>query len=77
MDVKNIFLHGDLKEEVYMKLPLGHPQSHKYIYGLKQSPRAWYAKLSYLLERSGFTRRNDDSSMFICSGTASGANICQ
>jgi hypothetical protein len=52
MDVKNVFLHGNLEEEVYMKLPLGHPQGsdpnsvcrlHKSIYGLKQSPRAWYA----------------------------------
>ena len=73
MDVKNAFLHGDLEEEVYMKLPPGHPQSHdpdmvcrlhKSIYGLKQSPRAWYAKLSSVLEAFGFQMSNADSSLF-------------
>ena len=74
MDVKNAFLHGKLEEEVYMKLPPGHPQSsdstlacrlHKSIYGLKQSPRAWHAQLSAVLEDFGFTRSNADSSLFV------------
>jgi len=74
MDVKNAFLHGDLQEEVYMKLPPGHPQSndpqlvcklHKSIYGLKQSPRAWYVKLSTVLTELGFTRSNADHSLFV------------
>jgi len=52
MDVKNAFLHGNLKEEVYMKLPPDHPQGsdpnlvcwlHKSICGLKQCPLAWHA----------------------------------
>ena len=64
MDVKNAFLHGDLEEEVYMKLPPGHPQSHdpdmvcrlhKSIYGLKQSVLAWYAKRSSVFEAFGFS----------------------
>ncbi|GJT38390.1 copia protein [Tanacetum coccineum] len=50
MDVKTAFLHGTLKEEVYMCQPKGfidadHP-SHVYklkraLYGLKKAPRAW------------------------------------
>lgn len=77
MDVKNAFLHGDLEEDVFMKIPQGHPQEHepgmvcklhKAIYGLKQSPRAWYAKLSAVLCNSGFKCSDADSSMFIRTG---------
>lgn len=48
MDVKNVFLHGDIKKEVYMTLPpglLSNSSSDFYklkrsLYGLKQAPRA-------------------------------------
>jgi hypothetical protein len=48
MDVKNVFLHGDLQEEVYMEQPPGYvDQTHlnlvcrlkKAFYGLKETPR--------------------------------------
>jgi len=74
MDVKNAFLHGDLEEVVFMKLPPGHPQSrdskmvcqlHKSIYGLKQSSRAWHAKLSTALETLGFSKSSADSSLYV------------
>ena len=59
MDVKTAFLHGSIKEEVYVEQPLGFEvqdrDSHvsrlkKALYGLKQAPRAWYERIdSYLL----------------------------
>jgi hypothetical protein len=62
-----------------MQLPPGHPQEgdptlvcrlHKSLYGLKQSPRAWYFKLSSVLEKYGFKRSSADSSMFVRSGSS-------
>ena len=60
MDVKNVFLDGDLSEEVYMQPPLGlSVESNKVchlrraLYGLKQAPRAWFAKFSSTISRLG------------------------
>jgi len=38
---------------------------YKSIYGLKQSPCAWYAKLSTVFTKLGFTRSNADHSLFV------------
>jgi len=74
MDVINAFLHGDLEEEVFMKLPPRHPQGgdsrmvchlYKSIYGLKQSPHARHAKLSIALEALGFKKSSTDSSLYV------------
>nr|GEY29697.1 uncharacterized mitochondrial protein AtMg00810-like [Tanacetum cinerariifolium] len=63
MDVKTAFLHGSLKEDVYVCQPEGfidadHP-SHVYkikkaLYGLKQAPRAWYIQLFSDIMKSRF-----------------------
>ncbi|KAL1205729.1 Retrovirus-related Pol polyprotein from transposon RE2 [Cardamine amara subsp. amara] len=73
MDVKNAFLQGELEEEVYMKPPPGLERSiphgkvlklRKAIYGLKQSPTAWYHKLSFTLTAKGFRRSEADHTLF-------------
>ncbi|RVW83549.1 Retrovirus-related Pol polyprotein from transposon RE2 [Vitis vinifera] len=72
MDVHNAFLHGDLEEEVYMKLPPGFERSdpnlvcrlRKSLYGLKQAPRCWFAKLVTALKGYGFLQSYSDYSLF-------------
>lgn len=72
MDVHNDFLHGDLKEEVYMKLPPGYRSSDKNkvcrlcksLYGLKQAPHCWFEKLNSALVGYGFIQCLSDYSLF-------------
>jgi hypothetical protein len=74
LDIQNAFLHGVLKEEVFMRQPPGFEDStysdylcrlDKALYGLKQAPRAWHARLSSVLTDLGFTASTADSSLFI------------
>jgi hypothetical protein len=74
LDVKNAFLHGTLKEEVYMAQPQGYIDSshphyvcwlHKSIYGLKQVPRAWFESFTTQLLHLGFIASTANSSLFI------------
>ena len=66
IDIKAAFLYGKLKEEIYMELPPGYGNQkgnqkgdevclklRKSIYGLKQSPREWYACLTNFLQNRG------------------------
>ncbi|CAH9073755.1 unnamed protein product [Cuscuta epithymum] len=74
LDVKNVFLHGNLTEEVYMRQPPGfvHPQFphhlcrlRKAIYGLKQAPCAWFHRFNSFLLSHGFACSRSDNSLFI------------
>ena len=62
MDVKNTFLHGDLKEQVCMTTPPNViTNSSSYVcklkgslYGLKKAPRAWFDKFQAILLQFSF-----------------------
>ena len=63
MDVKTVFLHGDLEEEIYMKQPDGFYvegkkdyvcRLRKSLYGLKQAPRQWYKKFESIMCKQGY-----------------------
>ncbi|RVW71744.1 Retrovirus-related Pol polyprotein from transposon TNT 1-94 [Vitis vinifera] len=73
LDIKNAFLHGDLVEEVYMEQPPGFVAQgesglvcrlRRSLYGLKQSPRAWFNRFSSVVQEFGMFRSTADHSVF-------------
>ncbi|XP_076951121.1 uncharacterized protein LOC143624310 [Bidens hawaiensis] len=73
-DVKNAFLHGELEEEVYMEAPPGFIKNFKTkevcrlkksLYGLKQSPRAWFGGFTLAMRKYGYQQGNSDHTLFI------------
>ena len=79
MDVKTAFLNSEVEETIYMEIPegldieeTGPPTNQrmacrliKSIYGLKQSPRAWYGKINRFFVDHGFQRSERDHSVYI------------
>lgn len=74
LDVKNAFLHGTLREKVYMQQPQSFVDSQhpthvckllKALYGLKQAPKAWFECFTSHLLTLGFVAWIADSSLFI------------
>ena len=73
LDIKNVFLHGDLAEEVYMEQPPGFValgksglvcRLHCSLYGLKQSPRVWFDLFSSVVQEFGMLRSTANHSVF-------------
>lgn len=71
MDVKNAFLHGDLEEEIYMKLPQGLSANsnlvcklNKSLYGLKQAPRAWNERFDRFVKELGLKQTKNDRCLY-------------
>jgi hypothetical protein len=74
MDVNNVFLHGDLQEEMYMEQPPGYvDQTHLnlvcrlkfFLYSLKQAPRTWSDKIGQYLVTNGFQTSNANFSLYV------------
>ena len=73
LDIKNVFLHGDLAKEVYMEQPSGFIAQGESdlicklrhsLYDLKQSPRAWFSRFSSVVQEFGMIRSAADHSVF-------------
>ena len=74
LDVKNAFLNGDLEEEVYMEVPPGLDtysknnkvcRLRKSLYGLKQSPRAWFERFTKAVKRYEYLQCQTDHTLFV------------
>ncbi|KAF0932695.1 hypothetical protein E2562_011990 [Oryza meyeriana var. granulata] len=74
MDVKSAFLNCELHEEVYVEQSPGFILKGeegkvlrlvKALYGLRQAPRAWYAKLDGSLLKLGFRRSNFEHAVYL------------
>lgn len=81
-DAKTAFLHGELKEEIYMKQPPGFVANGKEhqvcflkrsLYGLKQSARIWNQSVHNVFINSGFIQSKNDQCLYI---RKQGDDIC-
>ena len=74
MDVKTVFLNGELEEEIYMEQPEGFvvPGKEKKVcrlvkslYGLKQAPKQWHEKFDHTMMSNGFKINECDKCVYI------------
>ena len=82
LDVKSVFLHGEITEEVFVDQPPGYEQKgeeskvyrlKKALYGLKQAPRAWYSLIESYFVKVGFSKCPYEHTLF--TKTANGGKI--
>ena len=73
MDVKTVFLNGELKEDIYMTQPEGFTlpsvlnkvcKLQRSIYGLKQPSRSWNIRFHTTIEKFGFVRCEEESCVY-------------
>ena len=73
MDVITAFLNGTITEELFMEIPDGFPGAddptqvckiNRALYGLKQSPKAWYDRINTWLRIQGLICSESDPNMY-------------
>jgi len=73
LDVKTVFLHGDLEEEIYMSQPMGFKnigkenmvyKLKKSLYGLIQSLRQWYKSFDSFIREKRYTCSHYDPCVY-------------
>jgi hypothetical protein len=70
--VKNAFLNGELREDIYMRPPPVYsvPEGivchiRRSLYGLKQAPRAWFQRFATVVIAAGFFASAHDPALFV------------
>jgi hypothetical protein len=72
MDMKSVFLHGDLFEEIFMEQTTSFVSYSNLVcrlknqlYGLKQAPPAWYVEIDSFFLRLGFKHCGYDHILYV------------
>jgi hypothetical protein len=72
LNVQNALLNGELSEEVYMQPPPGYSvpdgmvcRLRRSLYGLKQSPCAWFERFASVVTVAGFSPNAHDPALFV------------
>jgi hypothetical protein len=72
LDVKNAFLNGELREDVYIRPPPGYsvPEGmvchiRRSLYGLKQAPRALFQCFASVVTAASFSSSAHDPALFV------------
>ena len=85
MDVKTVFLNGELDEEIYMEQPDGFVLDGqegkvckllKSLYRLKQAPKQWHEKFERTLTAAGFVVNEADKCVYYRHGGGEGVMLC-
>jgi hypothetical protein len=72
LDVKNAFLNGELREDVYMRPPPGYsvPEGmvchlRHFLFGLKQTPHTWFHRFASVVTATRFFASAHDPTLFV------------